>query len=786
MSISLAHLVTRAHGSTADANPRQKPAARGDLAGSPPGVAKRRAATNERAELEQLDHAAAELGHVLGPVRLAFGDALNALEQMHGHHQLGFASLSTYAAEHAGKPKRWVTESRTLAAKLEHESTLRRQLMSGRLTWSRAELLAKLVEHSLSIHDITNSEAVRALRPALELSWLFRSSGLTCLELSEQLRSVGRGAAQVSAADSFRYLTLTVPSEDTCWFHAAERTFRRVAERTDLDAFLEALLAETQNTLHARASIPSDGTGLEASDRWRRQLARWRTQAEHLCERARPTLPHPLRGAGRRPSRTWPHPQQMRTWAVSALHQHICTLAKQLHLDAAALGRSAEQIHRLQAWRGLGFASAGHYARDRLGVSLSSLKQKRALARRLFALPGLAHALEAGQLGSVAASLVARVATPTTEQRWVERARQRTVKHLREEVAFVERVLRARPGHRGWPPAPDVMRAELALRGAVAHSDESQRPPIAESPPVADSGLLHQRGSAAPRRHYQQQVQNYAIGTDVACSREQEPVLRASPCGVPCPHDRANHRTDHSCGASFGSKEACCVGSGTDAAASTVTAAGQTSAHENSGKSCRTTCSRGSRTCTSEPTDAGRAHHRRIPGDGLGIGKVRLRLRIYETTLLLYRDVARMFACQRPERRLLRSLCEHFLMVWGPVVARKHTHKYSHIYERDAYECTSPVCDRHDVTPHHLKFRSRGGGDEAANLTSLCVWCHLEGVHGGRIRAEPRPDGIDWTIGRVAPIRVRNRDKQPPPATSQADPGCPGGSLAAPGSANYS
>lgn len=154
-----------------------------------------------------------------------------------------------------------------------------------------------------------------------------------------------------------------------------------------------------------------------------------------------------------------------------------------------------------------------------------------------------------------------------------------------------------------------------------------------------------------------------------------------------------------------------------------------------------------------------RTRHSHITGDGLRVGRARLRLHVRESTALLYRDVSRAFVCQHPSRPLVRSLCQHFLAVWGPVVARKHRHKYGHIYKRDGYVCTSPVCDRRDVTPHHLKFRSRGGGDEPENLTSLCVWCHLEGVHGGRIRAEPRPDGIHWTIGRVAPIRVVDRDK---------------------------
>ena len=701
--------------------------------------------------VEKLDQAAAQLGRELGPLRLALGDALNALAHTHGYRELGFSSLSAYATERSGRPKRWIGESRSLAASLEDLATLRRQLMSGRIPWTRAEALAKIVERALAIHDITNPDAARALRPALELSWLFRGSGLTCRELSEQLGLQGGGAAPM-AADKFRWLTLTIPSEDTAWFYAAARTFRRIADRTDLDAFVEALLAETQDTLFSRGPITGDDAGFDVCDRWRAQLARWRTQAEHACERARQPLPGVRPEAPR--SASWPTPQQLRSWSALALNDHILTLAGRMHLNTAALGHCAEQLHRIQAWRRLGFASPGHHARDRVGVSWSSLKQKRALARRLVSLPRVAQALETGQLGSVAASLIARVATSKTERRWVERARQRTVKHLREEVTFVERVLCSRPGHRGLPPEPDVMRAELALRGAIVgghpypHSDSGHSVPDDTSEPDRSrQGVLepgHPNQGASEQQHQHRiQIRNYSDGVGAGCSshgsglRPGHGPLRLDAWATSC------------------SDVAACSSSATDRAVTH----GQTSAPKNTDKSAKTACSRQTRPCTMEAAAPGRTRHPFITGDGLRIGRARLRVRVHESTRLLYRDVSRAFARQHPSRPLLRSLCQHFMAVWGPVLARKRKHKYEHIYERDGYACTSPVCDRHDVTPHHLKFRSRGGGDEPENLTSLCVWCHLEGVHGGRIRAEPKSDGIHWTIGRVAPIRVVDRDK---------------------------
>ena len=100
-------------------------------------------------------------------------------------------------------------------------------------------------------------------------------------------------------------------------------------------------------------------------------------------------------------------------------------------------------------------------------------------------------------------------------------------------------------------------------------------------------------------------------------------------------------------------------------------------------------------------------------------------------------------------------LCRHFLAVWAPTTLTDV--KYAHIYRRDAFKCSSPVCERHDVQPHHLKFRSAGGGEDDENLTSLCTWCHLEGVHGGRIRVAPPASRMRWDLGRGF-IEVHGRE----------------------------
>jgi hypothetical protein len=141
-------------------------------------------------------------------------------------------------------------------------------------------------------------------------------------------------------------------------------------------------------------------------------------------------------------------------------------------------------------------------------------------------------------------------------------------------------------------------------------------------------------------------------------------------------------------------------------------------------------------------------------------GRVTLRLRMSRETYRWWRGLEAQARRWLPPRvSWLRFLC---LSVWHAWRHLLGTHvAYGHIYARDRFRCTSPVCNRRDVTPHHIEFRSAGGSDDADNLTSPCAWCHLHGIHGGRIRALGTAGHIHWELGpRNAPsLIVHGRDR---------------------------
>jgi hypothetical protein len=141
-------------------------------------------------------------------------------------------------------------------------------------------------------------------------------------------------------------------------------------------------------------------------------------------------------------------------------------------------------------------------------------------------------------------------------------------------------------------------------------------------------------------------------------------------------------------------------------------------------------------------------------------GGVTLRLRMSREAYRWWRGLEAQARRWLPARvSWLHFLCQSVWRAWHHLLGTQVA--YGHIYIRDRFRCTSPVCNRRDVTPHHLVFRSAGGSEDAHNLTSPCAWCHLQGIHGGRIRALGSAGRIHWELGPThAPsLIVHGRDR---------------------------
>jgi len=350
-------------------------------------------------------------------------------------------------------------------------------------------------------------------------------------------------------------------------------------------------------------------------------------------------------------------------WDGSAQHidSELGRVAAELARRDLLLGEVAEAFWNDDGSRRLGYATAAQYARERLGMSLSSVKAKRALARRAQSMPRLREAVNGRELGFEAARLVTVVASSETAAEWVARARERTVKHLREEVDAAE------------------MLGRLGI--------EPERRPPGEAT-MAELARIEQRA-----------VTGAVFGADCAkgvAGREQDATGREQDATV-----------------ATGPEEQ-----------------GQMSA--------------GTRARTGREA---REHSR---------GRVTLKLRVATGMRRYYRWLERTFERRGPRGvTFMRYLCVALIDPWRPRATSELA--YATAYERDGHRCASPVCTRHDITPHHLVFRSAGGDDGDENVTSLCVWCHLDGVHGGRLTITPPASAMKWHVGRTPHTVVEGR-----------------------------
>src|SRR5688572_17599144 len=124
-------------------------------------------------EVERLDAELVRIGRGVSAVRLAVGEALDALSASGGHHELGFSSLEAYARERCERTGRWAADTRALARKLQGLPQTREALRAGVVGWSTAELLAR--------HVTADSEG----------EWLGRACRATVRELRALLAEAG-------------------------------------------------------------------------------------------------------------------------------------------------------------------------------------------------------------------------------------------------------------------------------------------------------------------------------------------------------------------------------------------------------------------------------------------------------------------------------------------------------------------------------------------------------------------------------------------------------------------
>jgi hypothetical protein len=98
----------------------------------------------------------------------------------------------------------------------------------------------------------------------------------------------------------------------------------------------------------------------------------------------------------------------------------------------------AGRFQSLRGWERIGYARAGDYTRERLGVSARELSDLARVDTALRTLPRLEAALVSGELPWTKVRLIARVAKPAQEARWIAFARRVSVRQLERFVRAID------------------------------------------------------------------------------------------------------------------------------------------------------------------------------------------------------------------------------------------------------------------------------------------------------------------------------------------------------------
>ncbi|MBI3767373.1 MAG: HNH endonuclease [Deltaproteobacteria bacterium] len=142
------------------------------------------------------------------------------------------------------------------------------------------------------------------------------------------------------------------------------------------------------------------------------------------------------------------------------------------------------------------------------------------------------------------------------------------------------------------------------------------------------------------------------------------------------------------------------------------------------------------------------------------------------SVVALFREALDAYAGPGAPRWLaLARVLQHVITYWEATPRHRDP-----IFARDGWRCIVPGCSsRRNLHDHHLRYRSRGGGNARTNRSAVCAAHHLHGIHTGVVRASgTAPRAIHWQLGVRSdgpPLLTYVGDRRCPDACWQHAPG---------------
>jgi hypothetical protein len=384
------------------------------------------------------------------------------------------------------------------------------------------------------------------------------------------------------------------------------------------------------------------------------------------------------------------------------LERHFLELLEQENERERRIGRMLHEMSRHGDWHRLEFASAAHYAVERLGMGRRRAESRVGILHALRHLSVVRAAYEDGSLGIESAWCVARVLSDrrpdaALQERWVEYARRKSVKRLRDAIRHF-RLRELGPEAQLEPPVEND-----------ATLDPVPEPPSANAArnPVPEPAA---RNNAAldPVPEPPSDEQWYAALQRVpGDSRERLRSLR-----LPGLDDTTGALT------TLTSTDVCLRMRLPEEIAWSFLAA----------------------------IDAARLRAEQVaprvpwhePWAQASLPSLRAAHR--------FQDGGQ----RAPAWVGLVALLEDYVETWdNPKTFPRR--EWDAIYQRAGFRCEAPCCmARVHLEDHHIAYRSHGGSDEPWNQLALCAAHHKQGEHGELARCRGKaPLGVIWRLGKA-------------------------------------
>jgi hypothetical protein len=505
-----------------------------------------------------VDRLLARVARSRGALDVGLAEALAELSEGDRLLRLGWSNVGDYARERLGVAARTAQAMVHLGRALRHRPLLRAAVRTGLVSIRAAQAVLPVAtgEAEAAWVDLACKQTVRGLMTAVQRRLEEEASASVLLDEVAVNDDAAPGAVtpgnQASAAGAGLEATVVEAQEDGLEVEAWQGVSFPVTPRARaaLDEALEfagrmlghgapgwqRLEGLAQEYLGAHpGGPPDDEAPVELAESWR---GAWAEDAAF----GRPLQLEPWARSGWQAELESYLEAETRRWrwldTLAPVQAPVLIEAAPLpaSLDAALqslvslrtrwdglLGHLGLLVRTFGLWRDAGFASFGHYCRERLGLGVRSVEHRIALERRLRSLPGLRLALSSGRVSLEQARLVGRVAREHTLEAWLDHAAGQTCLALRREVESLEALDAVAP----WPPVPGSPSAELPVR-PTATAAQTCAPEAAAGGPAQ---LCAPVDAATPLRlRVPVRVARLLAAALLAAAREAQTHLNLSEC----------------------------------------------------------------------------------------------------------------------------------------------------------------------------------------------------------------------------------------------------------------